>query len=412
MKYLLTILSLALVAPAAHAQLKSIDDLLAQIEAKTQVEKKAPYQHLSKEYQKLAEGKTPFVVFVGAPARKIAGVTTIREDKFHAYGGVVVVTPSGKGDGNVTTMRFNPDVDDDTLRAAVGLNKSATAEAIRIANNKGKTLVIYVGEEVRQNIGGVVAVRDDSYRDRGIWVFAPQTKGKHGPNLSYGDYFPAGTPTRDIQAWIGGGQSPLPFSNSSRRGEVRLPDVDDLFRSLRDANPDLYAKLNAMERYTTARYAQRPQSRVLTPPWWVYTPREQLLQKWIVPGGMEGVEGWANVLLRDKDNASQTWVGHADPSDGTSEMVHHRSYRKALFADVLFNGKGEVFEVRLAVKKDGKWTREEEWRDAKRAPSGAKRLATSECVACHNQAGTGAYDSAYVPGGDTVLSEPLKGFER
>lgn len=78
----------------------------------------------------------------------------------------------------------------------------------------------------------------------------------------------------------------------------------------------------------------------------------------------------------------------------------------ARFDDVLYNANGVVFEHRVRYKEDGKWVSQIEYRDVAARPEGYTGLTVS-CASCHNEAGTGGYAVGLVPGGDTVLSDPM-----
>lgn len=77
----------------------------------------------------------------------------------------------------------------------------------------------------------------------------------------------------------------------------------------------------------------------------------------------------------------------------------------ARFDDVLYNSDGVVFEHRVREKRE-KWESRVEYRDVAAYPKGYTGLQET-CASCHNQAGTGGYGVGLVPGGDTVISEPM-----
>lgn len=181
---------------------------------------------------------------------------------------------------------------------------------------------------------------------------------------------------------------------------------------LDDSVLDRVPILREMEPYKRYTVAQHPLSRTYRfagAPFFNFVPRASLERKWTIPGGLDGIRA-TSIVLRGKDNRVRNWVDHIDPNDNISEIVHQRSYSHATFAEVLLNESGKAFEVRLAAKRDGKWQRFVAFADADAAPAGYMRV--RNCGECHDKAGTGAYDTAYVPGGDTVISEPLEGIER
>ena len=92
---------------------------------------------------------------------------------------------------------------------------------------------------------------------------------------------------------------------------------------------------------------------------------------------------------------------------------HLRSYPDGTeFHDVLTNTKtGRVFEHRVAEKEDGRWRRYILFRDKQQWPAGYERPSVSAWPARHADAGTGGYATGLVPGGDTILSDPLHGLE-
>jgi len=152
--------------------------------------------------------------------------------------------------------------------------------------------------------------------------------------------------------------------------------------------------------------------------------RSKMEEKWNVPGGLVGVNGWRSELYRSvpsvevKKGFISVLNGFtARDLDGSIYAVRQdeegwkRSYADGtMFADVLSTDKG-IFEIRLAEKRDGKWERYVAWSDADAAPQGYVRPSRAECAVCHSQAGTGSYGVGLIPGGDTVLSEPFEGLE-
>jgi len=152
--------------------------------------------------------------------------------------------------------------------------------------------------------------------------------------------------------------------------------------------------------------------------------RTELDEKWNIPGGLVGIKGWQSELYRSvpsvdvKKGFISVLNGFtARDFDGSiyavrqDEVGWKRNYADGtMFADVLSTDRG-VFEVRLAEKQGGKWERYVAWSDADAAPQGYVRPRRAECAACHDQAGTGSYGAALIPGGDTVLSEPFENLE-
>jgi cytochrome c len=65
-----------------------------------------------------------------------------------------------------------------------------------------------------------------------------------------------------------------------------------------------------------------------------------------------------------------------------------------------------MFEHRVRSKDSGRWYSRIEYVDEAARPDGYTGLKVS-CASCHSEAGTGKYNDGLVPGGDTVLSDPL-----
>lgn len=149
-------------------------------------------------------------------------------------------------------------------------------------------------------------------------------------------------------------------------------------------------------------------------------------KRWHQPGGMEGVSGWKNETYRTlpEGKTVRTFVGNLLiensiktgrlKPDGTPE--HHKQWGRTIqrlypdgtrFDEVLRNAEtGRVFEHRVREKKDGKWLSTVYHKDEGARPAGYTGLTVS-CTSCHGEAGTGKYDKGLVPGGDTVLGDPL-----
>jgi hypothetical protein len=149
-------------------------------------------------------------------------------------------------------------------------------------------------------------------------------------------------------------------------------------------------------------------------------------RRWHQPGGMEGVTGWRSERFRflPDGHRVRAWIGNVEvensirtgrlKADGTPE--HFKQHNRALlrsypdgtrFDELLVNADtGDVFEHRVRLKKDGKWLSEVYHKDEGAFPKGYSGL-TASCSSCHAEAGTGKYDAGLVPGGDTVLSDPL-----
>jgi hypothetical protein len=164
--------------------------------------------------------------------------------------------------------------------------------------------------------------------------------------------------------------------------------------------------------YRPAKYTQRiavtNDRDTITP-----VPRTQLEAHWQVPGGLVGVSGWRSTLYKRLPGEPHTRIANLPVWNGSNYQYNrgwHRSYAdESEFLDVLVNDLGAVFEVRRAYKLDGAWYRSVHYRNRSARPSGY--TGTGDCVSCHGQAGSGSYAAGLVPGGDTILSDPIAGLE-
>lgn len=209
--------------------------------------------------------------------------------------------------------------------------------------------------------------------------------------------------------YLARGRQPLavPFDNSGRL-TVDVDDISGRLPFLRD-----------MEPYESAKYTQLSSNRSGRGANSIVT-RTSLESKWRVPGGLAGLSGWSSALYRGKSNRVRNYFERSDPSDQYrvntgeiwgSEFIHKRAYDDgAIFADVLRNAKGETFEVRVSEKHGGKWDRYVAYFNSEASPRGYARV--TRCGDCHDRAGGGEYGGPRIPGGDTVISEPLAGIER
>ncbi len=143
------------------------------------------------------------------------------------------------------------------------------------------------------------------------------------------------------------------------------------------------------------------------------TPVAIVDAKWKISGGLEGVKGWTSQKLRYLPPNSKVtyWVGDINVLNSFGYTQANRGIRRSYpdgteFHDVLRNAEGVVFEHRKRTKADGKWTAQVVYRDAEARPPGYVGLKVS-CASCHDEAGTGKYGVGLVPGGDTIISDPL-----
>lgn len=140
-------------------------------------------------------------------------------------------------------------------------------------------------------------------------------------------------------------------------------------------------------------------------------PIAGLEAKWHVSGGMVGVKGWTSDKYKYLPTAAAYWVGNINVLNSLGYHQQNRGIRRAYpdgteFHDVLRNDAGIVFEHRVRKKDNGLWASQVIYRDLEARPIGYYGL-TQSCASCHSEAGTGKYAAGLVPGGDTVLSDPL-----
>ena len=262
------------------------------------------------------------------------------------------------------------------------------------AVEKGMPLVVFIRMEKRPVVGAVTCRVDHlSGYDSGPSVVIGVPDKKLG--MVWRATLAADATDAEIRKEVG--PAPLPFFKTLReKREQRIAD-DDIKRQL--------PFLSDMEPYTTAKRVQfsfRRWSGFISS-----VPRDQVDEKWRTAGGLVGVHGWTNQLYR---SASST-VGLGYMPDGA--ITWQRSYVDgSIFADVLRNDSGAVFEVRVAEKNNGRWERYAAYRDSAAYPPGYSSIKRNACASCHASAGDLAYGgSPAVPGGDTILSDPISRVE-
>lgn len=133
-------------------------------------------------------------------------------------------------------------------------------------------------------------------------------------------------------------------------------------------------------------------------------------QKWTRSGGIPTTTAFSSRKYRSGGKPTyKTTLVSVKNSFGhyQNELGLTRTYPDgARFDDVLYNEAGGIFEHRIREKIDGKWRSRVEYKEPTVRPNGYNGL-TETCASCHNQAGTGDYGVGLVPGGDTVLSDPM-----
>ena len=140
-------------------------------------------------------------------------------------------------------------------------------------------------------------------------------------------------------------------------------------------------------------------------------PIANLEAKWHGSGGLVGIKGWQSRKYRLIPGPVKTWVGEIQVLNSLGYYQANRGLKREYpdgteFHDVLRNELGEVFEHRVRKKHDGQWESAVEYTNEAARPKGYTGLKVS-CNSCHSEAGSGKYAAGLVPGGDTVLSDPL-----
>jgi hypothetical protein len=205
----------------------------------------------------------------------------------------------------------------------------------------------------------------------------------------------------------------------NRRGEVVLPLAVDVSVTGHGPWPKDLPFPEGMVAYYPAQHTQSIATTDRRPS---ITPghRSNLEEKWGVPGGMVGVDGWHSDLYRYVPTRPVEWVGSIPVLNQYNSFQSERGWIRrypngTVFADVLSNADGKVFEVRMRSKESGAWTNDVAYRDKSARPAGYAGFSSKDCLQCHNTfngAGTGGYASGLVPGSDTVISDPIAALER
>lgn len=247
-------------------------------------------------------------------------------------------------------------------------------------------------------IDGVNVKRDDSWHPSPAISIYPLGYGQ-------GVVLPANATDAQIRREAGLEQPirAVPFRRL-RAGEVPIvdgsEDVAGRLPFLRDLVP-----------YTSATNTQttfRRWSGVIVP-----SSRDSLENKWRVPGGLDGVHGWSSQLLKSRNAVASEFLVRQDPGDHSSAITWGRAYPDgSIFADVLRNSDGHVFEVRVAEKFGDQWRRFVAYRHDAARPVGYVRPTSRQCVECHSSAGRSEYAGAAIPGADGILSDPIDVIER
>lgn len=171
-------------------------------------------------------------------------------------------------------------------------------------------------------------------------------------------------------------------------------------------SPDLPA---GAEEYTPAKWTQaiyRQDGRQIVE----VVPVKRVAARWHQSGGMEGLVH-TSVKYRTVPRGTVTKLGPIQVKNSLgyyqTETGVVREYPDgARFDDVLSVG-GTVFEHRVREKRDGEWRSRIAYSDASARPLGYAGLKQT-CASCHDESGSGDYGAGLVPGGDTVLSDPIR----
>ena len=118
--------------------------------------------------------------------------------------------------------------------------------------------------------------------------------------------------------------------------------------------------------------------------------------------------------MNDLASKPQTWEERIPVWNGSNyqhELAKVRKYKiGSVFVDRLWYG-DKVFETRkrTVILDDYRpfWESKIVYQDPASFPPGYVPISVNACNACHNQTATGNYAGPLVPGGDTVLSDPL-----
>lgn len=286
--------------------------------------------------------------------------------------------------------------------------ESVYMNLMRDAAKRNRIAVVFVGHDgtvLGRDLGGNVssgrADKVEGYPAKCVIVAEPDGFGWMNHKATLG---PNATDAQ-LQAAIKGVSLAASFFGQSngklRPGEVRIVDVEQSW-------PVGLTFLNDLEPYRPATRTQ--QSFRIQSGYIASVPRNVLEQKWVVPGNLVGVHGWASTLYRSKGDRTSEGVGPSRVNGMTH--THQRKYvGDVIRADVLRNEQGKIFEVRVAEKSNGQWERFIAFKDVSARPYGYHPPTRQECVACHSQAGVTAYAGPAIPGDDTVISDPIYAVE-
>ncbi len=137
--------------------------------------------------------------------------------------------------------------------------------------------------------------------------------------------------------------------------------------------------------------------------------------RWHGPGGLVGIDGWRKESYKyvPANRRTRHWIGNIGVRNSFGFVQQNRGIQREYptgtrFDEVLINAETDsVFEHRVREKWADGWRSTVHFTDETARPVRYTGLKVS-CSSCHAEAGTGKYAEGLVPGGDTVLSDPLE----
>lgn len=133
--------------------------------------------------------------------------------------------------------------------------------------------------------------------------------------------------------------------------------------------------------------------------------------EWTKPGGLQGFFGVTTKVFRSVPGTVRYFIRKRQITNSAGMLQDgygiERSYPDGTrFDEVLSTEKG-IFEHRVREKISGKWKSRVAFKDADARPEAYTGLTVS-CSSCHDRAGENInYYAGFVPGGDTVFSDPM-----
>jgi hypothetical protein len=134
-----------------------------------------------------------------------------------------------------------------------------------------------------------------------------------------------------------------------------------------------------------------------------------LKKKWQTSGGMKDIAGVKSVKYRTVPDAVKYMVKSIEVWNGSNFQSNRalvRDYPDGSRFDDVLSHEGIVFEHRMREKVNGRWRSKVIFSNVDARPNGYHGLKVT-CASCHEEAGTGGYGEGLVPGGDTIISDPM-----